>query len=259
MGGRLESVRAIVTGAGSGIGRAVVQRYIAEGARVVAVVRKAADAEVMSALGAFPVQGDVSLYDTAERATAAAVEQFGGLDVYVANAGLWDFHKRLDRQTPEQLQQAYEEIFGVNLKGALWGARASVEALRATRGSFIVTGSNASFLAGGGGALYTASKFALRGLVMQLAKEWGPDIRVNGVAPGATDTAISGPAALGQSDREMNADPERMAETARHMLLGRVSAPEDHASLYVLLASRSESAYVTGAMLLSDGGLTISV
>jgi NAD(P)-dependent dehydrogenase (short-subunit alcohol dehydrogenase family) len=123
----------------------------------------------------------------------------------------------------------------------------------------IVTGSNACFLAGGGGALYTASKFALRGLVMQLAKEFAPLVRVNGVAPGATDTGISGPAALGQAAREMNEDPARMAAMAQHMLLGRVSAPEDHTALYVLLAARTESPYITGAMLLSDGGLTISV
>lgn len=99
----------------------------------------------------------------------------------------------------------------------------------------------------------------MRGLVLQLAKEFAPDVRVNGVAPGATDTAISGPSALDQRGREMNADGKRMDEIKNHMLLGRVSNPEDHASLYVLLASREESSYITGAMMLSDGGLTISV
>ncbi|MEG3178762.1 SDR family NAD(P)-dependent oxidoreductase [Sphingomonas sp. RB3P16] len=257
--GRLDGRRAIVTGAGSGIGRAVVRRYIAEGAQVVAVVRKGADVAGLEADGAVVVVGDVSRYDTAERAVAAAVDRFGGLDVYVANAGLWDFYKRVEKQSPDELAQAFQEIFGVNLLGTLYGARASLEALRKTRGSVIATGSNACFLAGGGGALYTASKFALRGLVMQLAKECAPDVRVNGVAPGATDTALSGPAALGQATRELNGDPTRTAAMADHMLLGRISAPEDHASLYVLLAAREESAYITGAMLLSDGGLTISV
>lgn len=257
--GRLAGYRAVVTGAGSGIGRAVVRRYLAEGAAVVAVCRRDTDAESLVAEGAVPVIGDVSRYDTAERAVAAAVSQFGGLDVYVANAGLWDFHKRLEKQSAEDLARAFEEIFGVNLLGALYGARASVAALRATRGSIIATGSNASFLAGGGGALYTASKFALRGLVMQLAHEFAPDVRVNGVAPGATDTAISGPAALGQAQREMNADPARMEKMVSSMPLGRVSTPEDHTALYVLLASREESPYVTGTMMLSDGGLTMSV
>jgi NAD(P)-dependent dehydrogenase (short-subunit alcohol dehydrogenase family) len=257
--GRLQGKRAIVTGAGSGIGRAVVRRYLAEGARVVAVVRKTADRASLEAEGAFVVEGDVSHYDTAARTVAAAVEQFGGLDTYVANAGLWDFHKRVEKQTPDELEQGFQEIFGVNLLGTLYGARAALSALRESNGSVIATGSNACFLAGGGGALYTASKFALRGLVMQLAKEFSPDVRVNGVAPGATDTAISGPTALGQASREMNADPSRMEAMTRHMLLGRVSQAEDHSSLYVLLAAREESAYITGAMLSSDGGLTISV
>jgi NAD(P)-dependent dehydrogenase (short-subunit alcohol dehydrogenase family) len=256
---RLEGLRAVVTGSGSGIGRAVVQRYLAEGANVVAVVRKDADRPSLEALGCAVVTGDVSQYETAARAVQAAVQTYGGLDVYVANAGLWDFHKRLEKQAPEDLKPAFDEIFGVNLLGALYGAHASLSALRQTGGSVIVTGSNACFLAGGGGALYTASKFALRGLVMQLAKEFAPEVRVNGVAPGATDTALSGPAALGQRERELNGDPDRMAQIERHMLLGRVSQPEEHADLYVLLASRKESAYVTGAMFASDGGLTITV
>jgi NAD(P)-dependent dehydrogenase (short-subunit alcohol dehydrogenase family) len=256
---RLQGLRAVVTGAGSGIGRAVVRRYLAEGARVVAVVRNGADVAALTAEGCLAVVGDVAQYDTAARAVVTAVERFGGLDTYVANAGLWDFHKRADRQTPAELDAAFEEIFGVNVKAALFGAHAALAALQDSGGSIIVTGSNACFLAGGGGALYTASKFALRGLIMQLAKEFAPLVRVNGVAPGATDTGISGPAALGQHARAMNADPARIQAMARHMPLGRVSIPEDHTALYVLLAARAESAYVTGAMLRSDGGLTLSV
>lgn len=256
---RLPGYRAIVTGAGSGIGRAVVRRYLAEGAQVLAVVRREASRAALEEEGAQVLVGDVARYETAERAVEQAVSQFGGLDVYVANAGLWDFHKRTEKQSPVELAQAFEEIFGVNLMGTLYGARAALAALRASSGTLIATGSNASFLAGGGGALYTASKFALRGLVMQLAREFAPDVRVNAVAPGATDTAISGAAALGQSEREMNADAARLSAMASHIPLGRVSSPEDHAALYVLLASRTEGAYMTGAMLLSDGGLTVSV
>lgn len=256
---RLTGYRAVVTGAGSGIGRAIVQRYLAEGARVVAVVRREADAAALQAEGALSVVGDVANYQTAERAVSMATEAWGGLDVYVANAGLWDFHKRVERQSPEEIGRAFNEIFNVNVLGPLYGARAALAPLRASGGSVIVTGSNASFLAGGGGALYTASKFAVRGLVMQLAKEFAPHVRVNGVAPGATDTAISGPAALGQHNSAMNADGARMATIKAHMPLGRVSAPEDHVALYVLLAARAESPYVTGTMLVSDGGLTMSV
>ena len=256
---RLAGYRSVITGAGSGIGRALVRRYLAEGAHVVAVVRNEADLAPLEQEGAAVIVGDVSAYETAERAVAEAVGRWNGLDVFVANAGIWDFHKRVEKQSPEELCRGFDEIFSVNVRAALYAAHASVAALREARGSLIVTGSNACFLAGGGGALYTASKFALRGLVQQLATEFAPEVRVNGVAPGATDTAISGPVALGQQSREMNADENRMATMARHMPLGRVSQPEDHSSLYVLLASREESSYVTGAMFLSDGGLTVSV
>lgn len=257
--GRLEGYRTVVTGAGAGIGKAIVERYLAEGARVVGVARKDAQLEELEAMGALPLKGDVTTYETAEQAVAAAVDAWGGLDTYVANAGLWDFYKRVEKQSPEELEKAFQEIFGVNLLGTLYGARAALAPLHESKGSVIATGSNACFLAGGGGALYTSSKFALRGLVMQLAKEFAPHVRVNGVAPGATDTGISGPAALGQDTRDMNADKDRMATMEEYMMLGRVSQAEDHASLYVLLASREESSYVTGAMFKSDGGLTISV
>ena len=256
---RLAGYSAIITGAGSGIGRAVLDRYLAEGANVVAVVRKQSDADDLKAQGCEVVVGSVDQYDTAARAVALAIAHHGRLDVYVANAGLWDFHKRLEKQSPEQIRAGFEEIFGVNLLGTLFGARAAIAALRESRGSLIATGSNACFLAGGGGVLYTASKFALRGAIMQLAKELAPLVRVNGVAPGATNTGISGPSSLEQAGMEMNADPDRMAAVRRHMLMGRVACPEDHTSLFVLLASREESSFVTGAMMLSDGGLTISV
>jgi NAD(P)-dependent dehydrogenase (short-subunit alcohol dehydrogenase family) len=256
---RLKDHRAIITGAGSGIGRATVRRFIAEGARVIAVVRNPKDAPGLEEDGAIPLIGDVKSYDTAARAVAAAAQKFGGLDSYIANAGLWDFHKKLEKQSPEELEAAFQEIFGVNLLGTLFGARAALSALRASGGSVIATGSNACFLAGGGGVLYTASKFALRGLVLQLAKEFAPDVRVNGVAPGATDTPLSGAAALGQAGKELNEDATRVARMAPHIPLGFVSEPADHTSLFVLLAAKNESRYITGAMMLSDGGLTISV
>lgn len=256
---RLEGVRAVVTGAGSGIGRAVVRRYVEEGAAVVAVIRNPAQRAGLEAEGALVVVGDISTYATAEAAVSMAVERLGGLDAYVANAGVWDFHKRLEKQSPQALATAAEEIFGANVMGALYGARAAVDALRESKGTLIVTGSNACFRAGGGGVLYTASKFALRGLVLQLAMELAPEIRVNGVAPGATDTPLSGAAALEQRAKSLNADADRLAAMATHIPMGFVARPEDHAGLYVLLASRQDSGYVTGAMLVSDGGLIASV
>ncbi len=257
--GSLNGVRAIVTGAGSGIGRAVVARFLAEGARVVAVIRDPAQRDALEAEGVSVVMGDVARYSTSAQAVALAEERFGGLDVFVANAGLWDFHKRLEKQTPEELEAAATEIFGVNVMGTVFAARAAAGALRRSKGSIIATGSNACFRAGGGGCLYTASKFALHGVVLQLAKELAPDIRVNGVAPGATQTGLSGPRSLHQHDKAMNSDEVRLAAMASHIPLGFVSNPDDHVALYVLLASRESSRYMTGSMILSDGGLTAGV
>jgi NAD(P)-dependent dehydrogenase (short-subunit alcohol dehydrogenase family) len=248
-----------VTGAGSGIGRAVVRRFLAEGARVVAVIRDSSQRGDLEAEGASTVVGDVARYGTSAEAVALAEERFGGLDVFVANAGLWDFHKKLEKQTPEELDAAAAEIFGVNVMGTVFAARAAAGALRRSKGSIIATGSNACFRAGGGGCLYTASKFALHGVVLQLSRELAPDIRVNGVAPGATDTGLSGPRSLNQQDKSMNADAARLDAMSSHIPLGFVSNPEDHVALYVLLASRENSRYMTGSMIVSDGGLIAGV
>ena len=99
--GSLSGVRTIVTGAGSGIGRAVVRRFLAEGAGVVAVIRDPSQCSELEAEGASTVVGDVARYGTSAQAVALAEERLGGLDVFVANAGLWDFHKKLEKQSPQ--------------------------------------------------------------------------------------------------------------------------------------------------------------
>lgn len=256
--GRLSGQVAVITGAGSGIGLAVTERFVAEGARVVAVLH---DSAQISALprGVVHIVGDVTLPATHRSATDIALDQFGQLDCHVANAGVWDFHKRLEKIPTEDLAAAFDAVMKVNVLALLLGAQAALPALRQRRGSIIATASNAALLAGGGGVLYTASKFAVRGAIMQLATEFAPDVRVNAVAPGATDTALGGPGALNQAARRMNADAERMAAIPEYIPLRRVAAPEEHAGLYVTLASREESAFVTGSMFVSDGGITISI
>lgn len=253
---QLSDRRIIVTGAGSGIGLAVTQRYLEEGAKVIAVVRREESRSVFSESENLKVVvGDVSRYATNEEAVKAAIKYYGGLDVFVANAGKWDFYKRLKSLSPEQLEQGFDQIMSVNVKSAFLAARASLEVLKESKGSFVVTGSNACFRPGGGGALYTASKFALRGMVSQLALELAPDIRVNGVAPGATDTPLSGSEALGQTSKQMNEDPNKLKVIGQHIPMGRVSLPEEHTDFYVLLAGTGAS-YITGTILVSDGGLT---
>lgn len=249
--------RVIVTGAGSGIGKAVVERFLSEGASVLAVVRKAEQVEGFSEQDNFCyVVGDVNDYATNKLAVNTAIEKWGGLDVMVANAGVWDFYKKIQKMTAQELEEGFQQIMSTNVRAVLMAAHASHGALESSHGCLITTGSNACFRPGGGGPLYTASKFALRGVVAQLALDFAPNVRVCGVAPGATDTPISGTEALNQVEKSMNKDRARLESMGKHIPLGRVSSPEEHTDLYVTLASAKGARYVTGTILVSDGGLS---
>ncbi|OLT23138.1 3-(cis-5,6-dihydroxycyclohexa-1,3-dien-1-yl)propanoate dehydrogenase [Pseudonocardia sp. CNS-139] len=247
----LDGQAIVITGGGSGLGRALVERFLREGARVAVLQRSAAKADSLRT--DFPevlvVEGDVRSYadnaSVVERATAV----FGKLDCFIANAGLWDFKRSLRDLSPSDLDRAFDEVFGVNVKGALAGTRAAVDALTESRGSVIVSGSNASFYPGGGGPLYTASKHALIGLVRQLAYELAPEIRVNAVAPGYLPSDLRGPEALGQNGRTVREVYPSGAEAARRALLGREIHAQDYAGAYVLLASRHNSPTATGTII----------
>jgi NAD(P)-dependent dehydrogenase (short-subunit alcohol dehydrogenase family) len=158
---------------------------------------------------------------------------------------------------PDKLSETLDEIFGVNVKGYFLGARAAIPELRKTKGSIIFTASTSSFYTGGGGTPYVASKHAVLGLIRQLAWELTPDIRVNGVAPGGTRTPLGGTQAGGTADVHMEDMEGLDALIAGMTPLARIAEPDDHTGLYALLASRRDSAYMTGTVLLSDGGIGI--
>ncbi len=136
------------------------------------------------------IEGDVRFLDSHREAVARCVEAFGKLDCLVGNAGIWDYLTQLVDIPDERIAEAFEEMFAVNVKGYVLAAKAAVPALYKSKGSAIFTVSNAGFYAGGGGVLYTAGKHAVIGLIKQLAHEWGPHIRVNGIAPGGYSEAI---------------------------------------------------------------------
>lgn len=251
-----------ITGGSTGIGRAVAARYLAEGAKGVVVldrdVTALADLRDQHGERLITVQGDVRDYQSHERMVAAAVESFGGLDVLVGNAGIFDFYRPLRGYSPDLMTSTFEEMFNVNLRGYLYAAMAAREPLFKSRGSMIFTTSVAGLHAGGGGILYTSSKHAIVGAIRQLAAEFAPDVRVNGVGPGGTLTNLSGTAALGHANRSM-ADKREEAEAriSAAVPLRFAQQPEDHAGLYVLLASRENSRATTGEVLMSDGGIGI--
>ena len=257
--GWLENKVALVTGGASGLGRAIVERFIDEGAKV-AVLDRARERSVELA-GKFAdrveaVVGDVTVVADNQRAVAETIRRFGGLDCFVGNAGIWDFSIPLVDLPEDKIGSAFDELFGVNVKGYLLGAKATYRELAKTHGSMIFTVSNAGFYPCGGGPLYTASKHAVVGLIRQLAYELAPKIRVNGVAPGAIPTDLRGPASLAMAERSIAELPlKEMVE--RGLPLGKLPEPRDYTGSYVLLASPSNSSTATGSVIICGGGMGV--
>jgi 2,3-dihydroxy-2,3-dihydrophenylpropionate dehydrogenase len=257
MTGWLEGKRALVVGAGSGIGRAVVTAFRAEGAKVTVLERDNGKCEVLrQELPAVPViEGDAVTRDANDRAVAAAVDAFGGLDTLVNCVGIFDFYQGIGDIDADDVPSAFDEMFRTNVLSHLQSVKAAVPALRAATGSSIVlTASASSFYPGRGGALYVSSKFAVRGLVASLAHELAPQIRVNGVAPGGTlNTDLRGLATLGQDSTRLDDTPDRAREVAARTPLNVALTGEDHAWSFVFLAS-ARSRGITGEIVRPDGG-----
>lgn len=248
----------LITGAGSGIGRAITERFISEGAKIVALDKSEEKldglvADFGSSVVAF--HSDVTLMEDNERAVAKAVDAFDHLDVFVGNAGVFDGFKSLTDLSKSEVGSVFDEVFAVNVKGYLFGAKAAVPELTKTRGNMVFTASTAGFGVGGGGPVYTASKHAVVGLIRQIACELAPHIRVNGVAPGGTFTDLRSVSSLGEGqvfpDRSM-AEEHGKQNTPLNIAL----RPEDHVGAYLLLAS-DQSRAMTGVIINSDGGTSV--
>ena len=254
--GALEGESALVTGGASGLGRAIVERFLEEGARVTVLDRTPERLAAMASDRLEIVGGDVRSLADNRNAVAAALGRFGKLDCAVGNAGIWDYSVSLDALPPDSLDAAFDEIFHINVKGYLLLAKAALPALVASRGSMIFTISNAGFYTEGGGPLYTASKHAAVGLVRQLAFELAPHVRVNGVAPGGIDTDLRGPEALGMRERSISTLnlPQRAKASVP---VGALPEAHDYAAAYVFFASRADNVPATGSILNYDGGFGI--
>jgi NAD(P)-dependent dehydrogenase (short-subunit alcohol dehydrogenase family) len=255
----LEGRRALVVGAGSGIGRAVVDVFLGEGARV-AVLEKDADkcSALEKALPDVPVTaGDATTFAANEEAVGHAVEAFGGLDVLVNCVGVFDFYRGIGELEPGQIDGAFSEMFSINVKSHLHSVKAALPALRSARGSVVLTESTSAYYPGRGGVLYVPSKFAVRGLVTALAHELAPEVRVNGVAPGGTlNTDLRGLDSLGLSGNRLDDTPGREQELAARVPLQVALTGEDHAWSYVFLASERARG-ITGDVVHPDGGIAV--
>jgi NAD(P)-dependent dehydrogenase (short-subunit alcohol dehydrogenase family) len=258
--GWLDGQVALVTGGGSGIGRAVVERYVEEGARVAVMDRvPGRGEELRTRFGdkVTSIGGDVSRLDDNQRAVAETVAAFGRLDIFVGNAGLLDGFLRLADLAAASIAAACDELFAVNVKGCILGAKAALDELNNSKGCMIFTASGAGFTSAGGGVIYTASKHAVVGIIRQLAVELGPNIRVNGVAPGGTMTDLRSVAALQLEDRSQFDLPGTRERIAAGNPLQLALDPADLAGAYVFLASRANARGITGSVVSVDAGSTL--
>lgn len=264
MSGWLEGYVALVTGAASGLGRAVVERYVEEGASVTLVDRdpdrlKRAVEESSAPDRLHAVVADVRAAAELQQAVAETVDRFGQLDTLVANAGVWDFHRQLTRLSADELERSFDEVFAINVKGYLLAAHAAWPELVKSRGSIVMTLSNASSMVNGGGPVYTASKHAALGLMRELAWELAPKVRVNGVACGAMSTDLRGPESLDLGERSIGASFARQQADDRPPIPLHDSStdPRDFTGPYVLLASREQAGQTTGHAIAADGGMAV--
>ncbi|WP_063017130.1 3-(cis-5,6-dihydroxycyclohexa-1,3-dien-1-yl)propanoate dehydrogenase [Nocardia nova] len=248
----------LITGGGTGIGRAVVERFVAEGARVGVLDRSdeaIADLRALLGTNVVATQGDVRSLDDHKQAVADTVEQFGRIDALVTVAGIFDYFVSLESIAEDRIDAAFTEMFDINVKGSLLAVKAALPELKSTQGNIVLTISNAGYLPGGGGPLYTGSKFAVRGLLSQLSFELAPDIRVNAVAPGGTVTPLRGITAMDSGNQRLVDMPDLPRLIRQTNPLQVASEPDDHGWAYVYLASKERTKSVTGCVIHSDGGL----
>lgn len=260
MGGWLAGRRALVVGGGSGIGRAVLDAFADEGARIGALELDSAKCERLEAElpGCAVAQGDATSLAETRGAVGTVRDRLGGLDILVNCVGIFDFYRGLSELEDDVFDDAFDELYRANVKSQLVSVKAALPELRRSKGAVVLTVSTSGFYPGRGGILYVGSKFAVRGCVVALAHELAPDVRVNGVAPGGTlGTRLRGPASLGLDSRSLGAAPDREAELKSRTPLSVALTSADHAGSYVFLAS-DRAPGITGTIVHSDGGIGIA-
>jgi len=246
---------AVVTGAGSGIGRATAVMFAREGARVAVVdleeaTAKATAEEIERAGGqALAIRADVSKAADNEAVVGQTVARWGRLDVFFANAGVPQF------PTPiEDVEEAtFDRIMSVNVKGVFLGAKYALRVMKHQKsGVFLATASTSAIRPRPGVQSYSASKGAVVTLVKSLALESAPfGVRVVAIAPVATETPM-----LATFMGKTAVDEEGMTRYRATVPLGRLNTPDDLAKAAVFLAS-DDAAMITGTCIEVDGGRCI--
>jgi NAD(P)-dependent dehydrogenase (short-subunit alcohol dehydrogenase family) len=241
---------AVVTGAAGGIGRAVIGLLRARDYGIIAEDISPDVRELGADEHVIPLQADVALTESAQRAVGLATDEYGRLDLLVNNAGLF-----LRKPTEQCTDEDFDALMATNVRGAFIHARESLESLARTSGSIVNLASISGLVGMPGQTVYSMTKGAIVQLTRQLAVEHAHrGIRVNAVAPGAVDTDFVANA------RDAAADPDPAASRASAISqhpIGRILTPAEVAEAIVFLASDAASG-ITGAILSVDGGYVAS-
>ena len=243
-GPRLAGKVAVVTGSTRGIGRAIAERFAAEGARVVVNSRSAASAEAAALeIGgkAVGVDADVGSAAGAQRVVDGALDAFGGVDVMVCNAGI-----PMPRDSLEISEDDWRRTLDVDLSGVFFCAqRAARVMVKRGAGAIVTISSLQAFAPLARRVAYAAAKGGVVGMTRSLAAEWAPYVRVNCVAPGYVATSM-----VQELVAQGRVDPEAVN---RRTPFGRMAEPAEVASAVLFLAS-DEASFITGETIMVDGG-----
>ena len=251
---KLKDKVAIITGGAGGIGRVVAEFFLKEGADVLIFDNNKADLEntirEINSKKLSHFVGDVTILEDNLKAVDIAKEKFGGLDIFVANAGTEGEVKNIEDYDIEK----FDQVMSVNVKGPFLGLKASIPALtNRGGGSFIITSSIAGLSGAPQIGAYATSKHAVIGLMKSAAKECADkNIRVNTVNPSPVETRMMRSLEEGLMPGESEQAKDLMES---NIPLGRYGKPEDVAKVMLFLAS-DDSSFVTGSVYTVDGGST---
>lgn len=243
----------LVTGGGSGIGAATVERLVKEGYKVAFMDNNKTNGQAISSkTGAFFVEGSIGSVADIERCVKEAVAHLGNLQGLFANAGIYKGSTLL-----EMTEEDFDNIININLKGCVWTVKSCLPHLIANgSGSIVLMSSDQTYVGKTRSAAYGMSKAAIGSLTRTTAVDYGEHkIRCNAVCPATIRTALSEGAMTGWATKASIDETKMWEEEAKAHLVGRVGTPEEVANLVHFLLS-SESSFMTGGLYLIDGGFT---